>query len=196
VYRDWKLEASAFRGREPDQYRYNIETGAIDSWSARLSLNPTPAWALQVSYGHIHSPEQLDPDIDVNRTTASAIYNHRFAGNEWQTTLAWGRDAPSRGITTNAYLLESALHWRRTHTVFGRLERVDKDELFLPTEPLADEVFRIKKLTLGYVYDFPSQQRYRIGVGGLVSFYALPSDLDPVYGHPTSYMIFARIKLQ
>ena len=32
-----KIEASAFRGREPDQHRYNIETPGLDSVSARLS---------------------------------------------------------------------------------------------------------------------------------------------------------------
>ncbi|HET9467983.1 MAG TPA: hypothetical protein VFO48_06215, partial [Vicinamibacterales bacterium] len=34
------LEGSAFRGREPDEHRYNIETGALDSRAARLTWRP------------------------------------------------------------------------------------------------------------------------------------------------------------
>src|SRR5579862_3540484 len=37
------VEASAFNGREPDQFRWNIETRAFDSWSARATWNPTAA---------------------------------------------------------------------------------------------------------------------------------------------------------
>jgi hypothetical protein len=34
-------------------------------------------------------------------------------------------------------------------------------------------------------------------VGGLVSKYSMPSELDPVYGsNPTSFMLFARVKIQ
>lgn len=35
VVNDWKFEASAFRGREPDQYRYDIERPALDSYAGR-----------------------------------------------------------------------------------------------------------------------------------------------------------------
>ena len=36
-----KLEVSRFNGREPDQHRWNIETGPLDSTAVRLSWNPT-----------------------------------------------------------------------------------------------------------------------------------------------------------
>src|SRR2546426_12437774 len=56
-----KLEASAFRGREPDENRWNIESPKLDSHSVRLSVNPTPAWALQASFARLKSPEQPEP---------------------------------------------------------------------------------------------------------------------------------------
>jgi uncharacterized cupredoxin-like copper-binding protein len=191
----FKLEASIFRGREPDQFRYNIEIGKLDSTSIRLSYNPTEDWALQASRGHIKSPEQLEPEVDVDRTTASAIYNRRFAAGNWQTTLAWGRNAKTGHDATDAYLLESAIAFSGAHTFFGRVERSDKDELFPVGTPLADETFRVGKLTLGYVHDFPIARHFKIGVGGLASRYSLPSALDPTYGNPTSYMLFARLKI-
>jgi hypothetical protein len=53
----------------------------------------------------------------------------------------------------------------------------------------------VGKLTLGYVHDFPIAHHFKIGVGGLVSRYALDGALDSSYGNPTSYMLFARLKI-
>lgn len=196
VYRNFKLEGSAFRGREPDQYRYNIETGGLDSSSLRLSYNPTAAWALQASAGRIHSPEALEPDRNVDRSTASAIYNTQVNGDNWQTTFAWSRNDPNAGQATDAYFLESAFDVGRTHTTFARLERVEKNELFLPGDPRHHDVFRVYKLSLGYIYDIPAAKHLTFGLGGLVSGYSIPSDLDSVYRNPASYMIVARLKIR
>ena len=196
VYDRLKIEGSVFRGREPDENRYDIETGRLDSASVRLSYNPTKEWALQVSRGRIKSPEELHPDTDVDRTTASAMYQRAFGSAMTQTTLAWGRNAPTHGATTDVLLLESAMRFARTHTFFARAERADKNELFLEPDPRAEEKFRVGKLTLGYVYDFPSDSHFRIGVGGLVSRYRLPAELDGVYGNPSSFMLFARVKIR
>lgn len=61
---NWKIEASRFRGREPDEHRFDIETGDLDSTAIRLSWNATDAWALQASWADVKSPEQLAPDED------------------------------------------------------------------------------------------------------------------------------------
>jgi hypothetical protein len=191
----FKIEGSMFRGREPDENRYDIETGSLDSASVRVSYDPTRNWALQVSRGHLKSPEAEHPEDDIDRTTASAIFHHAFGAANMQTTVAWGRNAPSHGDTTDALLLESAVRLSRSHTVFARAERTQKDELFLGTDPRAGERFTVGKLSLGYIYDLPRESRVRLGVGGLVSRYRLPDELSPTYGNPTSFMLFARAKL-
>ena len=196
VYDRFKIEGSVFRGREPDENRYDIETGKLDSASVRLSYNPTRDWALQVSRGHIKSPEQLHPDVDIDRITASAIYQGHIGDADMQTTFAWGRNVPSHGDATNAFLLESAIRLSRSHTVFARAERVDKNELFPDSDPRSEEKFRVGKLSVGYIRDWPRESRFRIGVGGLVSRYSLPSELGSVYGNPTSFMLFARVKIR
>src|SRR6185503_6917168 len=147
---------------------YGIETGRLDSASMRLSWNPGKDWALQVSRGRIRSPEQLEPEVNVTRTTASAIYNTTLAGSRWQTTLAWGRNAASPGTSTDAWLLESAITVAKAHTFFGRAERADKNELF-PDEASAHhhEKFTVGKLSLGYIYDVPLGHHLKVGVGGL-----------------------------
>jgi hypothetical protein len=150
-----------------------------------------------VSRGHIKSPEQLHPDEDVDRTTASAIYQRDFGDAKWQTTLAWGRNSPTHGEATDAYLLESAITLSRSHTFFARAERADKTELFLPGDPREHDSFRVGKLTGGYIYDFVMEGRFKVGLGGLVSKYAVPDELHPVYGSsPTSFMVFARVRIR
>src|SRR5215211_751635 len=85
----WKIEASAFRGREPDQHRFDIESPRLDSVSARVTWNPVRELSAQVSWGHIHSPEQLEPEVDEDRITASLIYTQPFGDNNlWSSTFA------------------------------------------------------------------------------------------------------------
>jgi len=36
----------------------------------------------------------------------------------------------------------------------------------------------------------------KFGLGALVSRYSIPDALKPDYGDPTSYMVFARLKIQ
>ena len=36
-----KLEASTFKGREPDQHRWNFDSAALDSYSVRATWNAT-----------------------------------------------------------------------------------------------------------------------------------------------------------
>ena len=196
VWDQVKLDASAFDGREPDQNRYDIELRRFDSYSARLSYNPLPDLALQVSYGRLASPEQLEPNVAVRRSTASASYNRMLATVKWQTTVALGRNDPQPGTASDAWLLESELIFDDVHTLFGRAERVAKDELFVPGQPLYGQTFTINSLSLGYIYDFTRLAQARIGIGGLVTFYRYPSNLDATYGDgPVSTMLFLRIKL-
>ena len=196
TYQQLRFEVSAFHGREPDQFRYNIETGKLDSASARVSWNPTDQWSLQVSQGYIHSPEELQPEVNQHRTTASAIYNHPLDDGNWATTVAWGRDDDRPGQALNAYLAESAITLHATHTVFARLERVQEDELFTGTSPLAGQEVGVTKLSAGYIHDWPLAGHLYFGLGGLVSLYDLPAAVNSAYGSPHSYMVFVRLKLE
>ncbi len=196
IWRTVKLEGSVFNGREPDQYRYNIETRKLDSASARVSWNPTPAWALQVSHGKLDSPELLEPDVSLARTTASASYQYNWRANQWQTTLAWGRNRKDPGETTDGWLLESTLHTGNRFTYFGRIERVENGELIEHGDPLHGRIFKVSKLSLGTIYDFAKYTHAKIGIGALVSKYHVPNELEDYYGsNPTSYMVFVRAKL-
>jgi hypothetical protein len=191
-----KAEASAFNGREPDERRWNIESPRFNSYSARLTWNPSLSWSLQGSYGHLNEPEQLEPGVDIDRTTISGSYHRARDSSHWQTTLTWGRNAKDPGAATNVFLLESAYRFGR-HRVFGRGEAAQKDELF-DSGPFAHRVFDVGKVSAGYVHDFPRLGHLVLGAGGLGSVYFVPSDLKTSYGsrNPTGFMLFVRAELR
>ena len=197
THRGFKLEASLFNGREPDQHRKDIELRRLDSWSARAGWNPDPHWSLQLSHGVLDSPEQLAPDVSVARTTASAIHHRALAnGAQWQTTLAWGRNRKQDAGDTDAWLLESALGWQNGWTLFGRAERDEKDELFDHHDPLHGVPFAVSKLTLGAVHDFARMGNGRLGIGAQASLHRLPAVMASAYGgDPSSWLLFVRWKL-
>ena len=196
IWKNVKIDGSIFTGREPDEERWNFDKPKFDSYSVRLSFNPTEAWAFQVSCGWLNSPEQLEPKVDTERITASVSYHKSWKANHWQTTFAWGQNRNDPGEVLDGFLLESTVCFHNTHTIFGRAERVDKDELFLSSSPLADSVFTVNKVSLGYIYDFPKFKHVTFGVGGLGSAQFLPSSLDSAYGDtPLSFMLFVRAKL-
>lgn len=192
----WKLEGSSFHGKEPDQYRYRIELGSLDSYSGRFTLNPNKDISMQISAGHLHSPETLEPTINVNKITASITFNKTIYEGLSQTTLAFGRNSPSEGKSTNAYLLESSWEWTNNNTLFFRAEKVDKNELFLESHHLNHENFNIKKLSIGAVHDFETNSNYKLGVGVTGSLFSYPNELDNDYGsNPKSFLFFVRAKL-
>jgi hypothetical protein len=195
----FQLEASWFNGREPDQYRWNIETRKFDSWSTRFSYNPLPELSMQVSYGDLKSPEQLEPDVRVKRTTASATYHLNRGAAQWATTLAYGNNRKSGHGPTRSepgWLLESTYVLHDTHTVFARAEQVSNSELFEEGQPPHGQEFRIRKFTVGYIYDFANTGPVKWGIGGLVGFASAPSQLDAYYGSsPRSYMVFLQGRL-
>jgi len=197
----WQLELSVFNGREPDQFRWNFDPLRLDSYAARLSWNPTPSLAVQWSYGTIHSPEQLTPDINVQRATTSVIFDQPLGLGHWQSTLAWGRNrsvptiAGGQAESSDAFMIESALVHVR-HTVFTRAEHVAKGELFV-TGPLVNITFEVARLSLGYLYDMPVSPHLALGIGVLGSAYRLPPALSSAYSpHPHSYMMFVRVSLK
>lgn len=196
VHGDWKIEASRFNGREPDQHRYDIETGALDSTAARLSWNPTENWSLQASWAQEKSPEQLEPGVNQRKLSASAIYTVPFGdGGLWSTTAAWGRRS-SDGRDLDGWALESALKPTADWTIFGRIERIRTDELtFLNGH--AGPVFAVSKASLGVVRDWPVTAHLSVGLGGLYAVDDVPSALSAGYGSdPRGAMVFTRLRLR
>jgi len=190
---DWKLEVSQFRGREPDEDRYDIESGALDSTSVRASWNPNPNWALQVSWADIESPEALHPEEDETRWSASALYTKRFGENGWwASTLAYADKERSDGVSLGAWLVEAALHPNERWTIFARGEAIETDELGDHHGPPEN----VARLSLGAIRDFRLNQYALLGIGALAQHHLVPDALEPSYdGDPQGAMAFVRLKI-
>jgi hypothetical protein len=197
VWRNVKIEGSIFTGREPDEDRYNFDQPDFDSYSGRLSWNPTRNLALQVSYGYIKSPEALDPELNRHRTTASAIYNLPL-GNDvnWSNTFVWGQNNDTGEGKTQSFLVESN-YQRGRDTIYFRWERVEKSGHELVLNAAADtRIFPVAGYTLGYVRDLSHGNGLDIGLGAQFTINNRPDTLDRYYGDDLGYAFefFLRIR--
>jgi hypothetical protein len=122
-----QVESSLFRGREPDENRWNLDLGPLDSYSGRVSFTPSEDWAMQVSSGFLRQPEASEKG-DLIRTTASIHYNHLVRGLNWANSLIWGRNLPldSSQSPQTGWLFETSWDANRWERLYGRLEIVDK----------------------------------------------------------------------
>ncbi|MEY2497668.1 MAG: hypothetical protein QOD12_1224 [Verrucomicrobiota bacterium] len=197
AWKNVKVEGSIFTGREPDENRYDFDRPRFDSYSGRISWNPTPNLALQVSHGYLHSPEALDPGINQHRTSASAIYNQPL-GHEsnWSTSFVWAQDRNTGERATHAFLVETN-YQRGRDTVYARWERVEKSghELVL-AEADHNTIFPVSGYTIGYVHDLVHGKGIDVGAGAEFTLNDMPDSLERYYGSdlPYSFQVFFRIR--
>ena len=212
-YRQFKLEGSNFTGREPDAFRYGFDRPRADSWAARLNWNPTPSLALQVSRAFLKSPEDLHPDENVRRTTASVLHSRSWGERYFiASALVWGLNQPTGHGAEHAVLAETNLTLGRP-TFYGRYEFVQKDSEELdfyasgPTDQLLAMVFNVNTLTLGASYRLTNLGGPRgpeLSVGGQLTSYFIPQELrsaryglgyvGPGYGQlPLSASVYVRL---
>ena len=145
-YKQFELEGSNFTGREPDQYRYDIDKLRADSWSGRLSWNPTPELALQVSYGFVKRPEDLHPDENVRRTTASMLHSPTWGERRWSGASIWGLNQGHDAHAEHTVLAKTSLTLGRP-TFYGRygFMRKDSEELdFYASGPTDQPLARVQ----------------------------------------------------
>lgn len=187
-------EVSGFHGREPDEKRWGIESGPIDSLSTRLTVNPTARWSGQFSIGRLNRVETTHPLRPALRTTASASYVRPMSSGTWTTTAIWGRNhdlpytqlpnipvlprggirplhvvsIPTRvaGQIYNSFLLESTLHAGR-NWFWARAENADKDSTLLYDE--SPFVLLVDELRLArvqaYTAGYERDLRFHTGIG-------------------------------
>jgi hypothetical protein len=201
--RNLKLEATLFNGREPDEDRYDFDFHALDSYGARLSVNPTPHWALSASYGYLKQPEALQPEENQRRLGASLLHTVRLGREgEWASALIYGGnkhvtpDAGGSGRWEHSLIAESNLQLDGANSVFGRMEYVRKsaEELVIPGAP--DQEFDIGTFSLGYVREFAAYRGATVGLGARGALNLVPRSLEGVYGSraPVGLSLFLRVR--
>jgi len=197
-----RIEASGFHGREPDEFRWGIDQGKIDSWSTRLTLQPANNWSGQYSFGRITSPETLFPAENQERMTASIMYNRPLHNGNWASTAVWGRTHSLQdNAIFNSYLFESTVRFRTRNYIWTRIEDVERsNELIpgenpLPTNFAEEAIGRVEGYTLGYGHDIDLVPHLASAIGAQFTAYGVTETLKPIYGsHPFTVAIFVRLR--
>jgi hypothetical protein len=191
------VEGSLFNGREPDENRWDFDFGRLDSFSGRVWYKPNDEWELQASSGRLKSPEELEPG-NVVRSTGSASWTRRNSAAISSVTAGFGRNDTDHGAR-QAFFVEGSRH-ADMNTMFGRFEAVQVETALMQTDvvlegPAADVKDPVFAFTLGGVRDVLAWHGFEGGIGGDVTFYAVPGSLQPMYSsHPVSFHIFFRLR--
>jgi hypothetical protein len=191
------LEGSAFHGREPDEHRYGVTPGALDSWATRLWYR-RGEWNAQASYGFLRQPEELEPG-NVQRATGSITWTRERADHAMSVTAMYGRN--KRTYTDlPAVLFEGLGRIKRTF-FYTRVELLDveTEHLLFPSivhRPHPGElVDRLNAYTFGGVQNVYGMKWFSLGLGADVTFYNVPDILRSFYGdRPYGVHVFARIR--
>jgi hypothetical protein len=194
VYNRWlKLEGSLFHGREPDENRWDFDLGGLDSWSARLSANPTSSTSLQVSYGYLHSPEAIRPLESEHRLTASAQYDKPISGGgNLALSAVWGRNIGP--VTTDSLLGEAQIDLDGKNVPFLRLEYVQKpaEELVVPGQA----IYGVAMAVFGYARRLAPVGPVVPLIGAALDAGYVPGGLQSAYGtrFPLGAFVFVGIQ--
>ena len=197
---DWKVEVSRFTGREPDQFRFNFDAARfrLHRGAAVLTIRIRTLVAAAFFSGWLKSPEQLDPDVNEQRLTASAT---------WFDTSSIGAASPPlwRSAASNFPPASARMPaWRKWNTsqprsgrLFARAEAIESTELVpSPTTQMcagpANSAWA--RSTIGPSSTMEWRQHWKIGLGGLYAFDFAPSSTTAPYGRdPHGAMGFVRL---
>jgi hypothetical protein len=193
---NWKLEASAFNGREPDEHRWNMDRMTLDSYSTRATLNPNANWSFTAGYGYLKSPEAHEPTESIHRFVASALQGKKLGDEgQWGSALIYGANKKHR--LTQSVLLESEAVLDRSYTVYGRAEAAQKsaEDLVLPDFD-AERLFNVGSVTLGGIGEIGSMWGATLGFGASGTINVVPKALETAYGSrtPLGAWVFLRLR--
>jgi hypothetical protein len=192
----WKLEGSAFNGREPDEERWGFDPIRLDSYSGRFTAHLDSNWTVSAGYGFLKSPEALRPTEATHRVSASILHGRKIAHDgQLAAALIWGANRHG-GRTTHSALGEVEAVWER-NTMYARIEHVQKtaDDLALNALP-PEMTFDVLAFSAAYIRDFVRSSRVTIGLGFQGTVNRVPAGLEAFYGSatPVGGVVFLRIR--
>jgi hypothetical protein len=195
----WVVEGSLFNGREPDQNRWDIDFGRLDSVSGRVWYRPNSEWEFQASAGHLKEPEELEPGQNLVRSTASAAWTRTSGSNVSAITIGVGRNDTEHGARSGVFA--EAARQTGAHTLYTRVEGVQVETAVLLTGAVPEDAAAaaarnaVAALTIGGVQKLFAWRGFEGGLGADVTVYGVPTVLQPMYSaHPVSIHVFFRLR--
>lgn len=193
------LEGSIFQGAEPDENRWDLDLGSLDSWSTRLWYRPSAAWEFQVSHGYLTRPEAFEPQ-DIKRSTASMAWSRENGDDFTALTVAFGRNV--RDFSTLNAVLAEITHRFSRNALYSRVEWVELETEhllfpgFLHTPHPGELIDPLTVVTVGAVRDIADIGGFNLGLGGDVSLYVEPANLQRTHGDtPVAFHLFFRLRI-
>ena len=185
AYRWLSFEASAFKGREPDENRFDLDAGVPDSWAARAGWTGG-AWRAQISGGRLKSPDAIEPFLNMVRLTASVEYSGSVGGRLLAVTAAAGRNQEVYGNIDGA-LLEATWRVSPAQQIYARVEVVEKNILTAgglhPPGFSHPHVFStVGAVTAGYAHRVRHTRAGDFALGGDLTLHKVAANLQDSYG--------------
>jgi hypothetical protein len=175
------LEASVFHDALTTGPHTTIDSGDIDSRSARITFTPVRNLSLQYSQAELGDAER--------ETTSASI---AYGGTVVAASLIWTNRQMATGEELAALAVESAFHLGRS-TIAARVETVDRPPGFLGEI----DIERTTHFTIGYIFDFLAGDAFRAGVGVTIDYHTQSHELPERYGHkPQALYAFARFRTE
>jgi hypothetical protein len=204
-YRRLRLETSGFRGREPNENRWNVDMGKMDSWSSRLTLQANRNWLAQASVARIEHPETTHAD-DIVRTTASLHYvRPQTRKADLAASAIWARNYKSIAkFSTHTFLAEGIVPIAAKDAITARYEWSQRDELFeydhflshIIFETTGKRAFDVHAYTVGYTRTLAKTGYVQSSLGFNTTLYGISRELRPFYGErPVGFTAFVRFRL-
>jgi hypothetical protein len=192
----FSVEASVFKGLEPDENRWDLDLGVPDSWSARVVWTKG-AWRAQVSGADLTAPDAIEPFADVVRLTSSLEYTGLVRDRPLAVTVAVGRNREVYG-TLDAALIEATWRASTRWVTYVRGEVVEKNILTAgglhPPGFTHPHIFStVGAFTAGLVRDVRQSRAGHFSAGlDFTAHWVDPNLVDSYGEHPFSIHAFLR----
>jgi hypothetical protein len=193
-YKFLKLEGSSFTGREPNEKRYDFDQPRFDSYSYRLSIQPSKNISLQGSQAFIKEPELLHSGENVTRTTASVDYAKNIDHNDHFTAaIVWGMNDKG-DHNEHSFLTEANFQFNK-NAIYGRYEWAQKSaEELVIIDFEEEELFAVNAITIGYNRRFVQYGNTDFTIGIQGSWFIPDKDLTIYYGDdPLSAEVYVKV---
>jgi len=154
-------------------------TGArLNSFSARLTVNPNDHWSIAGSAAYI-DPREHEP---LHRLEFSALH----VAKRWSTSLVWGANVPTdTRRVLNTALVETNIDLDGRNAVFGRVEYLTRTAEELALVGSVSPEVEIGAMALGYARRLGSRVGTELWIGGRGNLEVVPQQLRPFYGSST-----------
>jgi hypothetical protein len=188
-HEDWSLQWSAAHLASPEQLHLGLDVLRMTTSATYNRPLVGGNWQTTVAWGRNKRASPLPAATSANPQDAASPGGHVHS-------IVSAGELVTPGTIQNGLLIESTAIVRLMHTLYGRLERARKDELFRPGDPRHASNYTVLRATIGYIFDLPLEGPFRTGVGVSASVAGLPSELHAAYGpSPRGFALFFRARL-